>query len=78
MDLEELKRRETMRKNTINDNKNTLEGISRRITEAKEQISDLEDKIVEITATEENKGQRMKRIEDSPKDFCDNIKNTNL
>ena len=32
---------------------NTLEGIHSRITEAEEWINDLEDKMVEITATEE-------------------------
>ena len=32
----------------------TLEGINSRITEAEEQISDLEDKMVEITATKQN------------------------
>ena len=32
---------------------NTLEGINSKINEA-EQINDLEDKMVEITATEEN------------------------
>ena len=32
--------------------KNTLEGISSRIIEAEEQISDLEDRMVEITAVE--------------------------
>ena len=33
---------------------NTLEGINSRITEAEEQINDLEDRMVEITATEQN------------------------
>ena len=42
----------------INQIKNILEGISSRITEAEEQISDLEDKIEEITATEENKEEK--------------------
>ena len=41
--------------NTITEMKNTLEGIHSRITEAEEQISDLEDKIVEITTTEQIK-----------------------
>ena len=31
---------------------NTLEGINSRITEAEERINDLEDRMVEITATE--------------------------
>ena len=33
---------------------NTLEGMNSRITEAEEQINDLEDRTVEITATEQN------------------------
>ena len=64
--------------NTINGIKNSLEGINSRITEAEEQISDLEDKTVEITATEQNKEKRMKRIEDSLRDLWDNIKHTNI
>ena len=40
-------------------------------------ISDLEDKIVEITAAEQNKVKRMERIEDSLKDLWD-IKCTNI
>ena len=41
---------------------NALEGISSRITEAEEWINDLEDKILKITATEQNieKGKRKK------------------
>ena len=38
--------------------KNSLEEISSRITEAEEQISDLKDKIVEITTTEQNKKKK--------------------
>ena len=34
---------------------NTLEGINSRITEAEEWISDLEDRMVEFTAVEQNK-----------------------
>ena len=64
MDLEELKSKQTMMNNTINEIQNSLEGINSRITEAEERINDLEDKIVEITTTERNKEKRMKRIED--------------
>ena len=63
--------------NTINEIKNSLEGISSRLTEAEEWISDLEDKIMEITTTEQNKGKRMKRIE-SLRDLWDNIKRSNI
>ena len=45
-DLEERKSKQTMMNNTINAIKNSLEGISSRITEAEEQISELEDKMV--------------------------------
>ena len=38
-----------MMNNTVNEIKTSLEGINSRITDAKEQISDLEDKIMEIT-----------------------------
>ena len=63
--------------NTINEIKNSLEGINSRITEAEERISD-EDKIVEITTAEQNKEKRMKRTEDSLRDLWDNIKCTNI
>ena len=45
-DLEELKSEQTMMNKTINEITNSLKGINRRITEAEERISDLEDKIV--------------------------------
>ena len=45
--------------------KSTLEGPSSRITEAEERISELEDRMVEITAEEQNKGKGMKGIEES-------------
>ena len=56
---------------------NTLKGIS-RVTEAEEQINDLEDKMVEITATEQNIEKRMRRNEDSLRDLWDSIKCTNI
>ena len=67
-----------MMNNTINEIKNSLEGINSRITEAEERISDLEGKIVEITTAEQNKEKRIKRIQDSLRDLWDNIKRTNI
>ena len=52
-DLEGLKNKQT-------DMKNTLERINSRITEGEEWINDLDDKIVEITATEQNIEKRTK------------------
>ena len=48
------------------------------MSEAKEQISELEDKMVEITSEEQNKVKRMKRAEDSLRDLWDHIKCTNI
>ena len=47
-------------KNTINEIKNSLQGINSRITEAEERKSGLEDKIVEITNIKQNKQKRMR------------------
>ena len=54
-DLEELKNKQRWI---------ILEGIISRITEAEECINDLEDRIVKITAKEQNIEKRMKRNED--------------
>ena len=58
-DPEELKNKQT-------EMNNTLEGINSRITEAEEQVNDLKDKMVEITAAEQN---IEKRNEDSLRDL---------
>ena len=67
-----------MMSDTINEIKNSLEGINSRISEAEERISELEDKIVEITTAQQNKEKRTKRIHDSLRDLWDNIKCTNI
>ena len=77
-DLEELKSKQTMVNNTINEIKISLEGTNSRITEAEEWISDLEDKTVEITTPQQNKEKRMKRMEDSVRVLWDNIKCINI
>ena len=56
--------------NTINEIRNSLEGINSRITEAEERISDLEDKRVEITTAEQTKEKRMKIIEEIGRASC--------
>ena len=60
-DIEEPKSKQTMN-NTINEIKNSLEGINSRITEAEERRRNLEDKIMVLNIAEENKEKRMKRI----------------
>ena len=53
-DLEELKNKEA-------EMNNTLEGNNSRITEAKEWINDLEDRMMEITVAKQNIEKRMKK-----------------
>ena len=55
-----------------------MEGIDIRISETEEWISELEDKMVEITFKKKNKVKRMKRTEDSLRDLWDNIKHNNI
>ena len=59
----------------IND---TLEGVNSWVTEAEEQINDLEDKTVEIIAAEQNIEKRIKKKEESLRDLWDNIKYTSI
>ena len=70
-DLEELKNKQT-------EMNNTLEGMNSRITEAEAWINDLEDRMVEITATEQDTEKRRKRNEDSLRDLGENIKSMDI
>ena len=71
-DLEELNKH-TETNNTFTAIKNTVEGINSRISE-EELISELEDKMVEVTSEEQNKVKRIKRTEDSLRNLWNNIK----
>ena len=77
-DLEELKNKYTETNYRITEIKNILEGINSRTSEAEEQISELEDKMVEITSEEQNKVKSIKRTKESLRDLWDNIKYTNI
>ena len=57
---------------------NTLEAINSRITEAEEQIQDLVDRMVEITAAEQNIEKWIKINKDSLKYLWDKVKCTNI
>ena len=59
-DLKELKTKQT----EISD---TLEGINSWVTEAEEQINDLEDRMVEIIATEQNTEKKSEKKWRQPK-----------
>ena len=64
--------------NAISDIKNTLEGTNSRITEAKDGISKVEDRMVEINESERKKEKRIKRNEDNLRDLWDNVKCPNI
>ena len=64
--------------NRITEMKNTLEGINSRITKAEEQVSELEDRMVEINEAEWKKDKRIERNEDSHRDLWDNVKHPNI
>ena len=58
--------------------KNTLEVINNRIPEAEEWISELEEKMAEITSEEQTKVRWIKRTEDSLRDLWNHTKCTNI
>lgn len=62
--------------NTIIKMKNSLEGTNSRIQEAEEQISKVENRLMEITDEEQNKEKRIKR-KDSLRELWD-FKHTNI
>ena len=67
-DLEETKKSQSIMNNAITEIKSTLEGTNSRITEA--EISEVEDRIVEINEAERKKEKRIKRNEDNLRDRC--------
>ena len=54
-----------------------LEGIKNTLDDTEERISDLADRVVEITQAEQQKEKGIKTNEDSLRDLRDNIKHTN-
>ena len=60
--------------NTITEMKNKLEGINRRINEAEEQISELEDRLVKITAMKWNKEKGVKKMQEIFTKYLEELK----
>ena len=63
--IAKIKNKKTEINNTITEIKNTLEGTNSRIIKGEEKISELEERMVGITAEEQNKGKVMKRTENN-------------
>ena len=64
--------------NTITEIKNSLEAAKSRIQEAEERINEVEDKLLEITDVQQKREKRLKTNEESLREFCENIKYTNI
>ena len=69
--LENIKNNQTELKNIINEKKKTKEGINSGLNEEEKWITELEDKVLEITAAEQKKRKKKKkkRHEDSLRDL---------
>ena len=75
-DLEEIKKSQSIMNNAITEIKSTLEGTNSRITVARDRISEVEGRVVEINEAERKK--RIKRNEDNLRDLWDNVKCSNI
>ena len=58
--------------------KNTVEGVKRRLDEAENQISKLEDKVEKNTQNEQEKEKRLKKNEEGLREMHDNMKCNNI
>ena len=67
--LEGIKENQIEPKNTITEMKNTLEGLNITLDDIKGWISEMKDRVVEITEDEQKKKKRIKRNKDSLRDF---------
>ena len=75
-ELENIQKNPTELRNTITEIKNAQEAINSRFDDTEECISNLEDRLVEITKVEQ-KEKELKKNKDSLRDFY-NIQHTNI
>ena len=61
-EIENIKKEQIRTEETITEMKNTLEGISSRLEDAEEQISNLEDRLAEITQLKQQKEKETKKL----------------
>ena len=58
--------------------KNTLEGITRRLDEAEDQIRELENKVEKNTQKEQQKEKTLRKNEEGLTEMQDNMKRNNI
>ena len=64
--------------NTTIEIKSSLVAANSRMQEAEEWISEVEDRLVEITDAEQKREKRLKTNEESLRELWDNVKRTNI
>ena len=77
-ELENIRRNHEKLENSFPETKAEFEALRSRMNNAEEQISDLEDRIMEITQWGQQKENQMKKHESNIRDLWDNIKKANL
>ena len=77
-ELENKNNSQTELKNITIHRKNVLEKINSRLNKSEEWISELEDRLMEITKVEQNKGKRMKRNKNILRESCRNSECSNI
>ena len=78
-ELQDIKLKQEEMQNTTTGKKNSLlEAANCGLQEAEEQISEVEDRLVEITGAEQKREKRLKTNEESLRELWDNVKHTNI
>ena len=73
-EIQDLKLKQAEMQNIITEIKNSLEATNSRIQEAEEQISKVEDRLMETTDVEQKREKRLKTNEKSLRELWDNVK----
>ena len=77
-EIQDIKLKQEEMQNTITEIKKSPEATNSRIQEAEEWISEVEDRLVEITDAEQKREKRLKTKEESLRELWNNINRTNI
>ena len=77
-ELENIRRSQEKLENSFAEVEAELKALKRRMNNAEELISDMEDRIMEITQSEQQTENQMKKHESNIRDLWDNIKQASL
>ena len=75
-EIQDIKLKQEEMQTTKTKKKNSLQATNSRIQEAEEWISQVEDRLVEITDAEQKREKRLKTNEESLRELWDNVKHT--